>query len=268
MLLTLDSFRECDTRGRPGNVTVVDVPLPVPGQDHAASAWLVTEDDERWPRPAVLWLHWLGHRHNDRGEFLPLAVALASRGVVSLLPAGHFPWVPDPDGTATDVQRVRDQVAVARRWRSTTSSRSRASTRRGSRWSATTTAGCTASCSPERDERISTMALQAPDTCWENWFASFWLKLDDDARKDYAVHFADLEPVDAVARLAARLGDGLLLQWAGDDRFVTAESRAAYERANPQARSVTYDNADHMLDDRAALDLVAFLADRLGLDQN
>jgi hypothetical protein len=60
----------------------------------------------------------------------------------------------------------------------------------------------------------------------------------------------------------------MLLQWAGNDTFVTEESRAAYERANPEARSLTYENADHMLDDRAALDLVAFLSDRLGLAQN
>ena len=38
----------------------------------------------------------------------------------------------------------------------------------------------------DRDERISTLALQAPDTCWGNWFASYWLKLEDDARKEYA----------------------------------------------------------------------------------
>ncbi len=251
----------------PAAVRIIDVPLPVPGQDHVARAWLVTEDDERWPRPAVLWLHWLGHRHNDRGEFLPLAVALASRGVVSLLPAGHFPWVSDPDGTATDVQRVRDQVDFHAAALDHLVAQPGVDPARialvGHDYGAmygVLLAG--------RDERISTVALQAPDTCWENWFASYWLKLDDDARKDYAGHFVDLEPIDAVAPLAARLGDGMLLQWAGNDRFVTAESRAAYERANPRARSVGYDNADHMLDDRAAVDLIAFLTDRLGLDQN
>ena len=176
-------------------------------------------------------------------------------------------------GSPTRTAPPQTSSGCATRWtptrpRSTTSRPSPGSTPRGSPWSATTTAGCTASCSPTRDERISTLALQAPDTSWENWFASYWLKLDDDARKEYAARFADLEPVDAVARLAGRLGDGMLLQWAGNDTFVTAESRAAYERANPQARSVSYDNADHMLDDRAALDLVAFLTDRLGLDQN
>ncbi len=251
----------------PGDVSVVDVPLPVPGQADAARAWLVTEDDERWPRPAVLWLHWLGHRHNDRGEFLALAVALASRGVVSLLPAGHFPWVPDPDGTATDVQRVHDQVdahaaALEHLMAQPGVDRGRIAVV-GHDYG-----GMYGVLLADRDDRISTLALQAPDTSWENWFAAYWLKLDDDARKEYAAHFAELEPVDAVARLAGRLGDGMLLQWAGNDTFVTEESRAAYERANPQARSVIYENADHMLDDRAALDLVAFLSDRLGLAQN
>ena len=71
-----------------------------------------------------------------------------------------------------------------------------------------------------------------------------------------------------MTRLAGRLGDRMLLQWAGKDTFVSAEVRAAYERANPAARSVSYDNADHLLDDRAAADLTAFLERQLGLDQS
>jgi dienelactone hydrolase len=251
----------------PAAVRIVDVPLPVPGQDHAARAWLVTEDDERWPRPGVLWLHWLGHRHSDRGEYLALAVELASRGVVSLLPAGHFPWVPDPDGTAQDVTRVVEQVDAHAVALDHLAAQPGVDPTRiavvGHDYG-----GMYAALLADRDERISTVALQAPDASWENWFASYWLKLDDDERKEYAARYADLEPVDAVARLTGRLGNGMLLQWAGNDTFVTAESRAAYERANPKARSVSYDNADHMLDDRAALDLVAFLGERLGLDQN
>ena len=119
----------------------------------------------------------------------------------------------------------------------------RASTRTASPWSATTTAGCTASCSPNATSGSRRWHCRHRTPRWENWFASYWLKLDDDARKEYAALFADLEPVDAVARLAGRLGDRMLLQWAGNDTFVTAESRAAYERANPRARSVSYDNA-------------------------
>ena len=249
----------------PAAVRIVDLTLA-----SGSRAWLVAGEDGEVPgrpRSGVLWLHWLGHRHNDRGEFLPLAVALASRGVVSLLPAGHFPWVPDPDGTAQDVTRVRAQVDAHAAALDHLAAQPGVDPNRlavvGHDYG-----GMYGVLLAERDERISTVALQAPDTCWENWFASYWLKLDDDARKEYAGPFADLEPIDAAARLAARLGDGMLLQWAGNDTFVTAESRAAYERAVPQARSISYDRADHMLDDRAAVDLVAFLGERLGLDQN
>jgi dienelactone hydrolase len=62
--------------------------------------------------PGILFLHWLGSIHNDRTEYLGEAVTLAERGVVSVLPQGYFPWVPDPDGTQLDVQRVRDQVGA------------------------------------------------------------------------------------------------------------------------------------------------------------
>jgi dienelactone hydrolase len=181
--------------------TVDDVRLEVPGQDHEVRAWLVRGGDDGTGRPAVLWLHWLGYRHNDRAEFLALAVQLASRGVVSLLPAGHFPWVPDPDGTADDVQRIHDQVAA------------------------------------------HTVAL------------------------DHLVSQPGVDPA-RVAELAGRLGDRMLLQWAGKDTFVSEDVRAAYAAANGDARSIVYEGADHMLDDRAAVDLVAFLAETLGLDQN
>jgi pimeloyl-ACP methyl ester carboxylesterase len=244
---------------------VVDVPLRAPGQDDSARAWLVADDDhDGRPRSGVLWLHWLGHRHNDRGEFLPLAVELASRGVVSLLPAGHFPWVPDPDGTATDVQRVLDQVAAHAAALDHLCAQPGLDPGRvalvghdyGAMYGALLA---------DRDQRISAVALQAPDDSWGSWFAAYWLKLEGPARKEYAARFAGLQPVDAVGRLAERLGDRMLFQWAGKDTFVSPATRAAYEAANPKARSIDYINAEHMLDDRAAADLVAFLVEALEL---
>jgi dienelactone hydrolase len=248
------------------NVRVVDVPLRLPGQHDIARAWLVGSDadDDGRPRPGVLWLHWLGHLHNDRSEYLPLAVELASRGAVSLLPAGHFPWIPDPDGTATDVQRVRDQVAAHAVALDHLCAQPGVDPGRvavvGHDYG-----GMYAALLADQDQRVSTLALQALDDSWANWFASFWLKLEGTAREEYAVRFAGLEPVDAMGRLAERLGDRVLFQWAGNDTFVTPAVRAAYESANPKARSIEYVNAGHMLDDRAAADLRAFLAERLGL---
>jgi pimeloyl-ACP methyl ester carboxylesterase len=119
----------------------------------------------------------------------------------------------------------------------------------------------------DQDPRISSLALQALDSTWENWFATYWLKLEGAGREQYADLFAGLSPVDAVARLAERLGGRMLFQWAGNDTFVPPAARSAYEAANPKARSIEYGNADHMLDDRAAADLSAFLAQELGLHQ-
>src|SRR5262245_18318781 len=83
--------------------------LHVPGQHRRVSAYVVKPAGALGHNSAagVLFLHWLGQIHNDRTEYLSEAVGLAQRGVVSVLPQGYFPWVPNPDGTTRDVRLVR-----------------------------------------------------------------------------------------------------------------------------------------------------------------
>jgi pimeloyl-ACP methyl ester carboxylesterase len=208
----------------------------------------------------VLWLHWLGQIHNDRSEFLSEAVELAGQGVVSILPQGHFPWVPDPDGTAGDVTLVRNQVAAYRAVLDRLAAHKAVDPDRiavvghdyGAMYGALLA---------DRDRRVSVLAMQAPDSLWGNWFATYWLALEGQARQDYYDLFAGLDPGDHVSRLRSHV----LFQWAGRDEFVPGEVRAAFVAANPQAKSVVYPNADHQLTDAAIADLTAFLSEQLGL---
>jgi dienelactone hydrolase len=248
-------------RGRPGQVSIIDITIRVPHQD-PVQAWLVAPSGNarRHTMAGVLWLHWLGQIHNDRSEFLSEAVDLAGMGVVSILPQGYFPWVPDPDGTAGDVTLVRNQVASYRAVLGRLAREGSVDPERiavvghdyGAMYGALLA---------DRDHRVSVLAMQAPDSLWGNWFATYWLGLEGQARADYYALFAGLDPVDHVSRL----GSHVLFQWAGQDVFVPEEVRTAFTAANPQAESILYPNADHQLTDRGIVDLVAFLEAQLGL---
>ena len=244
-----------------GQVVVEDVAIPVPGQE-PVQAYVVRPGGtlKKQSAPGVLWLHWLGEINNDRSEYLPEAVTLAQEGVVSVLPLGYFPWVPNPDGTAGDVALVEDQVEAFRSALDHLAGLRSVDVERialvghdyGAMYGALLADG---------DERISSMVLQAPDAQMGNWFAQFWLGLQGQEREDYLDRFAGLDPVDHTARL----GGDVLFQWAGKDVFIDADVRAAYAASSPQAQVVLYDNQDHEFRDVARVARLAFLRDRLGL---
>jgi dienelactone hydrolase len=208
----------------------------------------------------ILFAHWLGDIHNDRSEYLAEATELASRGVVSVLPQGYFPWVPNPDGTPGDVSLVRDQVVALRAaldhlagLRAVDGSRiALVGHDYGAMYGALVA---------DRDRRVRSLVLEAPDSTWGNWFATYWLGLEGADRTAYLALFAGLDPVDHTARL----GRHVLFQWAGRDNFVTPEVRGAFAATSPKAKVLFYERSDHQLTDAAQLDRDAFLADELHL---
>ena len=246
---------------KPAQVLVDDITIKVRNQD-PVQAYIVRPAGhiKRNSAAGVLFLHWLGEINNDRGEYLTEAITLAEQGVVSVLPQGYFPWVPNPDGTANDVTLVKNQVKAYR-----------AALRRlaavdavdGSRIALVghDYGAMYGALLADSDERVSAMVLQAPDAEMGNWFATFWLGLEGQERADYLALFAGRDPVDHTARL----GSKVLFQWAGDDMFIPAEVRAAYAASSPQAQVKFYEFSDHEFTDAARVDRLAFLADQLGL---
>ena len=243
-------------------MVIRDVRLHVPGQRRLVSAYVV-KPAGRLPHDSaagVLFLHWLGQIHNDRTEYLGEAVGLARRGVVSVLPQGYFPWVPNPDGTSHDVTLVNKQVAAMERALTKLARTRGVDTERiavvGHDYGA-----MYGSLLADRDHRVSALVLEAPDSLWGNWFATYWLGLTGQARADYYALFAGLDPIEHTSRL----GRHVLFQWAGDDVYIPSDVRDAFAQASPRARVELYEGADHQLTDAARADRVRFLGHQLEL---
>jgi dienelactone hydrolase len=242
-------------------IVVKDIVIKVRHQQ-PVSAYLVKPEGRLHSNSSagVLWLHWLGQIHNDRTEFLGEAVSMAQRGVVSVLPQGYFPWVPDPVGTEADVTMVRNQVKAMQ------AALDRLISTRGVDRSRIAVVGhdygaMYGSLLADRDHRVSVLVMEAADSTWCNWFATFWLGFEGQERADYCALFDGLDPVEHTSRL----GSHVLFQWAGDDFFIPTEVQDAFAATSPDAQVLVYPNADHQLTDAALADRDAFLADQLGL---
>ena len=258
--------RRAPARAAAGQVVVDDISIPVPGQD-PVQAYLVRPAGalKKSSAPGVLWLHWLGEINSDRSEYLPEAITLAGEGVVSVLPLGYFPWVPNPDGTTGDVTLVENQVAAFGRALDRLAGVRAVDESRialvGHDYGAMYGAILAAKSDEQGDERISTMVLQAPDALMGNWFAQFWLGYEGAERDAYLALFDGLDPVDHTARL----GDRVLFQWAEDDFFIGQDVRDAYAASSPDADVKLYPNQDHEFRDSARVDRLAFLREHLGV---
>jgi dienelactone hydrolase len=257
---TSEAARPSPARPTTG-VVVEDITIAVPGQD-PVQAYVVKPAGnlKKGSAPGVLWLHWLGEINNDRSEYLPEAITLAGEGVVSVLPLGYFPWVPNPDGTPGDVTLVENQVAAFRRAldrlagvRAVDDSRiALVGHDYGAMYGAVLA---------DSDERVSTMVLQAPDALMGNWFARFWLGYEGEQREGYLAMFEGLDPVDHTARL----GDQVFFQWAGEDFFIGQDVRDAYAASSPEAVSKVYEGHDHEFRDSARVERLDWLHHHLDI---
>jgi dipeptidyl aminopeptidase/acylaminoacyl peptidase len=207
------------------------------------------------PPPGVLWLHWLGHHRNDCTQFLPEAVALASRGVVSVLPQGSFPWTRRPAGSTADATEVAEELGRVRG--ALAHLRERTDPDRvaivGHDYGAMYALAL-------RDPDVRLVVAATPDSSWPHWFLTYWPR-PGAVPEGYHEQLERFDPLTS----AAALGPRLVLQWAEDDAFVPDHAPDLYAQAAPQATVHRYPY-DHQLGDAAAADRLTALRDALDLD--
>jgi pimeloyl-ACP methyl ester carboxylesterase len=228
----------------------------------AAQAFLV-EPIEGGRGAGVLFLHWFDTDapDGDRTQFLDEATELArTRGVVSVLPQGRFPWAEAPTDAQSDAARIRAETAGHRSAVDILAARDDVEPGRiglvGHDFGAMHGVNLAAD-----DARIAAVVLIAATPRWGDWFLPFWPIAGD--RWDYLRALAELDPITRIGELAPR---PVCLQFARGDFYIADMTGLELHRAAGEPKEIHAYQADHAVrhpDARA--DRLAFLAEHLTL---
>ena len=244
---------------RQGNVSISDITYV--SQGRTISAYLVTPDGNG-PFAGALFMHWLGTPNGDRTEFLNEALALASHGLVSLLPQGFFPWQIDPKDAQHDCSLVIQQTVALRRGLDVLLTQKVVDASRvafvghdfGAMYGAIL-AGV--------DQRFKAFALMTPVPRFSTWFVPYWLdKLGPRARLQYTI---DSNAIDPLMYLPHSGSTPVLLQFARNDKYVGQPDALTLEEVATSATVVKLYDAQHELNDQATQDRDAWLSTQVGL---
>ena len=216
------------------------------------------------PSAGVLFWHWLETRSPDgnRTQFLDEAKTLASRGVVSLLPQGRFPWTIDPSGSRADLAEIAREVARLRAGLDLLAARPDVDPERlavvGHDFG-----GMIAVLAAAEDPRIGSLVVIAATPRWSEWFLPFWAIAED--RIEYLKATAAVDPIERIGGVAPR---PILLQFGEKDWFIAPMAAWGFRRAVGNDESVElkmYDAEHDMHHADARPDRAAFLGRTLGL---
>lgn len=250
---------------RRGEVTVADVTfLANPGgPEGRVDAYVVTPAGAA-PCAGVLWVHWLGEPDTtNRTEFLDEAVALAGRGVVSVLVDAMWArphWYRDR-ALEDDFENSVRQVIAIRRALDLLRAQPRVDPARvayvghdyGAMYGTIAIA---------LDGAVRTAVLLTPTPSFNDW--AFF------AKKPAAMdaYLAENAPLELRDFLRAMHGPNLFLQFAGKDEYVPADKAAAwFAAANEPKTMKVYPEAGHEMTQPAAIreERTAWLVRELGL---
>lgn len=242
-----------------GPATIHD--LTFIGVDKPVKAYLVTPVNGGASHAAILYVHWLGEpTTTNRTEFLEEAVALAGRGVVSLLVDAMWSeskWYKNRVPEEDYARSVR-QVIELRRATDLLLAQPGIDLQRvafvGHDFGAMY--GVLASAA---DRRAKTYVLMAGIPHLIDWF--LFARQPQDL-ESYRKQIAPLDPVNAVSRLAPA---SVFFQFAKTDQYVSAAQAAEfYAAAQPRKYMATYEAGHDLHTAEVAADRVAWLERELG----
>jgi pimeloyl-ACP methyl ester carboxylesterase len=232
--------------------------------DTPVKAYLVTPAAGTGPHAAILYVHWLGEpTTTNRTEFLAEAVALAGRGVVSLLvdcmwaePQWYKQRIPEEDYARS----VRQVIELRRAFDLLLAQPDIDPTRValvghdfGAMYGLIAAA---------QDQRVRTCVLMACVPRLIDWFLYSRQPVDLVA---YRQQLAPLDPIHFVPKLAPA---SVYFQFANQDEYVSpAQSAEYYAAALPRKQLTTYFAGHDLLPPEVAADRLTWLERELKLPQ-
>ena len=212
--------------------------------------------------PGILFVHWYGpeHTNSNRTQYVPDALVLADKGIVSLLvdtPWSEPTWfvkrnpAGDAEFSTTMVKRLRRALDVLASAESVDSGKLALVGHDFGAMYGAIAAGL--------EPRVTAFVFTAGTAKFADW----WIlgrKLQGDARAAVYAEHAAFDPVVHIARVKAPT----LLQFATRDPYVSRESAQSLIDAAAGVKDSKFYEAGHEMSYDAMVDRVAWLAKTLG----
>jgi hypothetical protein len=241
-------------------VTVRDITYAATA-DLRVPAFLVTPAGSG-PFAAMIYLHAEGAGGITKSQYLSEAVALAKKGVVSLLPSRYFPGNKSSESWQVDRQSVVDAVVQLRRGIDLLTAHAGVDAKRigflGHDWG-----GIGGTVLVAVDPRVKTALFVSLNSTWAEWMFLNQGFFPEEIRPEYLKAMTCLDPVTALTHATSTT---VFVQWGENDGFVSAEARSAIKAAAAGAKTVNYPNIGWQVDSTAAIaDREAWLTEQLSL---
>ncbi len=229
--------------------------------DEPVKAFLVRPASGKGPFAAILYVHWLGPTTSNRTQFLDEAIALADKGVVSLLidaPWSKLHWykdrIPEQDFANSIKQVVAQRRAMDLLLQQPDIDKARVALVAhdfGAMYGMVAEA-C--------ERRASFYVFMAATPHFADWFFFARQPVDPAA---YRKQMATIDPVRFIGKLSPA---PLLFQFANQDEYVSTEAANAFIAATGEPKDIRHYDAKHDLEHpKARTDRLAWLKCELKL---